>query len=324
MTCYDVFNGDADGLCALHQLRLATPKDAVLVSGVKRDIALLKRLRHARPGDSVTVLDIPLEVNREPLLALLARGLYVEYVDHHFAGSLPVLPRLTTTIDPSPEACTAMLVDRQLEGRHRIWAVVGAFGDNLTQVAMKLAAPLGRVDAQLNELRELGMALSYNAYGDTEADLIIHPTALYRTLARYADPFDFIRYEPIFERIRAARHDDLAMACLEQPEFALPGATVYILPDAPWSRRVRGSFANDLANRYPDLAHAVLTYNAQRGYTVSVRTPLTRKSGADALCRKFPTGGGRAVAAGINDLPTDQLPAFVRELDKAFGETIPA
>lgn len=31
MTHYDVFNGDADGLCALHQLRLADPVDAVLV-----------------------------------------------------------------------------------------------------------------------------------------------------------------------------------------------------------------------------------------------------------------------------------------------------
>ena len=38
----DVFNGDADGLCALHQLRLAEPlADAQLVTGVKRDIALL-------------------------------------------------------------------------------------------------------------------------------------------------------------------------------------------------------------------------------------------------------------------------------------------
>jgi hypothetical protein len=41
---YDVFNGDADGICALHQLRLANPRDAVLLTGVKRDIALLQRV----------------------------------------------------------------------------------------------------------------------------------------------------------------------------------------------------------------------------------------------------------------------------------------
>jgi hypothetical protein len=318
---YDVFNGDADGLCALHQLRLVMPKEAVLVTGVKRDIALLKRILQAQPGDSVTVLDISLDVNREPLVALLARGVNVEYFDHHFAGGIPRLSRLKATIDPSPDVCTAMLVDRQLEGRHRIWAVVGAFGDNLTHAARKLAEPLRLNDALLDHLRELGMALSYNAYGDTDADLIVHPAALYRMLARYSDPFDFMRCEPVFERIRACRHGDLEMARLEQPQLAFPGATVYVLPDEPWSRRVRGSFADDLASRYPDTAHAVLTPDARHGFTVSVRTPLARRFGADALCRKFATGGGRAAAAGINHLPAEQLPAFMRELDKAFAET---
>ncbi|HTN65634.1 MAG TPA: acetyltransferase, partial [Burkholderiaceae bacterium] len=35
MKHFDVFNGDADGLCALHQLRLAAPLDAVLITGIK-------------------------------------------------------------------------------------------------------------------------------------------------------------------------------------------------------------------------------------------------------------------------------------------------
>ena len=45
MTHSYVFNGDADGLCALQQLRLASPRGAggeTLVTGVKRDIALLE------------------------------------------------------------------------------------------------------------------------------------------------------------------------------------------------------------------------------------------------------------------------------------------
>jgi len=42
---YDVFNGDADGICALIQLRRADPKpDATLITGVKRDIELLERV----------------------------------------------------------------------------------------------------------------------------------------------------------------------------------------------------------------------------------------------------------------------------------------
>ena len=44
MTDYDVFNGDADGICALVQLRHAEPRNAQLITGVKRDISLLKQV----------------------------------------------------------------------------------------------------------------------------------------------------------------------------------------------------------------------------------------------------------------------------------------
>ena len=319
MTHFDVFNGDADGLCALHQLRLAAPIDGVLVSGVKRDVALLQRVRRAGPGDSVTVLDVSLAANRPALFGLLERGVRIEYFDHHFAGELPAHPNLTAAIDTSPGVCTGILVDRHLGGTYRIWAVVAAFGDNLRRAAAELADPLELRGSQLAELQELGEALAYNAYADVEADLIVHPTALYRVLARYADPFQFMRSEPIYRQIHECRREDLRMAQLAEPELALPGATIYILPDEPWSRRVRGSFANELASSIPDLAHAVLTPNAQHGYTVSVRTPLVKTTGADALCRKFPTGGGRVGAAGINHLPKERLPEFVREMDRAFS-----
>lgn len=141
MTHFDVFNGDADGLCALQQLRLATPKDAMLVSGVKRDVALLQRVRRVRAGDSVTVLDLSLAVNRPALLSPLQGGVRVEYFDHHFAGELPDHPNLTALIDPSPDACTGIPVDRHLRGRYRIWAVVAAYGDNLARVADEMARP---------------------------------------------------------------------------------------------------------------------------------------------------------------------------------------
>jgi len=40
---YDIFNGDADGIIALLQLQLANPTDSVKITGVKRDIQLLKK-----------------------------------------------------------------------------------------------------------------------------------------------------------------------------------------------------------------------------------------------------------------------------------------
>ncbi|HEX6137148.1 MAG TPA: DHH family phosphoesterase [Casimicrobiaceae bacterium] len=317
MIHFDVFNGDADGICALHQLRLAAPVDSRLVTGAKRDVALLGRVG-AGPGDSVSVLDISLAVNRAALLGLLERGVRIEYFDHHYAGDVPIHPGLTAVIDPAPGLCTGMLVDRHLGGRYRIWAVVAAFGDNLVREAHALAAGLPLSAAQLQSLRELGEALAYNGYGDSEADLIVHPATLYRTLRRYADPFDFIDAETVYRTIRDSRREDLRRA-LEIPPQAGPGrATVHILPDTPWSRRVRGALANELAQREPERAHAVLTVNAHGGYTVSVRAPLAAGVGADALCRKFATGGGRVAAAGINHLPQDELPRLARELEQAF------
>jgi hypothetical protein len=57
MASYDIFNGDAAGICALLQLRKAEPKNARLVTRVKRDINLLHGVVAAE-GDQITVLDI--------------------------------------------------------------------------------------------------------------------------------------------------------------------------------------------------------------------------------------------------------------------------
>ena len=51
------FNRDADGIFTLHQLRLHNPKDSSLVTRVKRDTLMLKRIDSARDS-TLTVLDI--------------------------------------------------------------------------------------------------------------------------------------------------------------------------------------------------------------------------------------------------------------------------
>jgi hypothetical protein len=200
MTQYDVFNGDADGLCALHQLRLETRLESVLVTGVKRDIALLQRVP-AHRGDVVTALDISAATNHDALVALLDRGVAVQYFDHHYAGDLPRHPGLTANIDPSPGVCTSMLVDRYLDGKRRVWAIVAAFGDNLPSAAQELAQSLALSDERVTELRELGENLSYNSYGEKISDLVIPPAALYQLMRGYADPFQFLRSESIIARL---------------------------------------------------------------------------------------------------------------------------
>lgn len=317
MANFDVFNGDADGICALHQLRLSEPRDGILITGVKRDIGLLKKV-HASPGDNIVVLDISLDKNREALQNLLERGAKITYVDHHFAGDLPAHPALRAVIDPAPEVCTSLLVDRMLHGKFRIWMVVAAFGDNLPACAMRWAAPLSLSSERLSSLRELGDCLNYNAYGDTVNDLFFHPAELYRRLHRYSDPFDFIRTETIFATLKQGYTADMAMAQARQPERAFSGGSAYILPDQSWSRRVSGVFGNYLAQKEPDIAHAVLTCKPDGGYGVSVRAPRVNPTGADDLCYQFETGGGRKSAAGVNHLPESDLALFLDRFDAAF------
>jgi len=115
---YDVFNGDADGLCALHQMRLARPEAATLVTGVKRDIGLLARV-DARAGDEILVLDIAVEKNAAALAAALGKGARVRWFDHHESGELPVHANFQANIDTSAEVCTSLLVDRHLGGAQR-------------------------------------------------------------------------------------------------------------------------------------------------------------------------------------------------------------
>jgi hypothetical protein len=314
---FDAFNGDADGICSLVQLRLDSPRESTLVTGVKRDIALLERIS-AQRGDTVTALDISADTNRAALLSLLDRGVMIDYYDHHYAGELPSHPGAVFHIDTSPGVCTGVIVDRVLAGRQRIWAVVAAFGDDLADLAHELANTLRLDTAAVVSLQELGECIAYNAYGDSEADLLVHPSALYRTLLKCADPFRFIETDNVFDEIRTTRMSDLDHARRLRPQQTPGGAPVYILPDAAWSRRVRGAFGNELATASPNRAHAILTPNAHGGYTVSVRAPRTTQIGADALCREFATGGGRAQAAGINHLPADQLGEFTRRFDQAF------
>lgn len=308
----DIFNGDADGICALHQLRMAEPADSELVTGVKRDIQLLGRVR-AGAGDRLTVLDISLDSNRADLMRVINAGAQVTWFDHHFAGDLPGAGALTAHIDTSADVCTSLLVDRHLGGRFRAWAVAAAFGDGLREVGQRLAGEAGLSADDTQLLARLGEYLNYNAYGETVADLWFDPAALYRSLEGHADPVAFARESEVFGRLEAGYREDMAQAEGLRPLHESDSGAVLVLPDQPWARRVSGVFANGLASRHRARAHAILTAKAEGGYLVSIRAPKDRPSGADALCRKFPTGGGRKAAAGINHLPEEELSRFLQE-----------
>ena len=317
MTHFDVFNGDADGICALQQLRLAEPLETIAVTGVKRDIGLLARVSAAQ-GDRITVLDISLDSNRAALDRVLAAGAHVRYFDHHFPGEIPMHPGLECHVETRPDKGTSLLVDEYLGGRHRAWAVVGTFGDNFDNAARSAAEPLGLQEADLMRLRDLGICLNYNGYGEELADLHFTPDALYQRLHSYADPLEFMAEDSAFAALSQGYADDMARAQSVAP--ALDGARhcLVILPAEPWARRVGGVWANALAQQSPDRAHALLTRLPAGGFVVSVRAPLAHPDGADALCRAFETGGGRKAAAGINVLPDLDYDRFVARFCAAF------
>lgn len=317
MANFDVFNGDADGLCAWLQWRLAHPATSHLVSGVKRDISLLKRVE-ARLGDQICVFDVSLDQNRDALLAALAQGATVLYVDHHFAGHYPQHPCLQVQIDTNAEVCSALIVNRLLGNRFLAWALVGAYGDNLSRIADGLAIDAGLTLQQSRQLNDLGIALNYNSYGDQLDDLLYTPQHLAQCLLNYESPFVFINEQhAMISALQARYMQDMRYVQALLPEYANEKVVLYVLPDTDWARRVVGVWGNELTNADPARAHAVLSAKAG-GYQVSVRAPLSRRSGADELCRAF-AGGGRQAAAGINLLPETDYHQFLDAFCKQYA-----
>ncbi|MDF2154737.1 DHH family phosphoesterase [Vibrio sp. CAU 1672] len=308
---YDIFNGDADGIIALLQLRFACPRAAQLVTGVKRDIQLVEKVK-AGAGDSLTILDISMEKNITALSQALAQGAQVFYADHHKAGVIPQHSNLQAHIDLDANTCTALIIDQLLDRQYHLWAITAAYGDNLIATADELADQAGLSAEQKMQLKQLGTLINYNGYGTTVADLHYHPADLYHALRHYLSPLEVIA-DPAspFYTLQAAYQADLESALSVPVTYASDKLQLFVLPNDAASRRISGVYGNWLANQNPDAAHAVLTENPDGRYTVSLRAPLNNKHGAAAVCSQFPTGGGREAAAGVNALKKEDISGFI-------------
>jgi hypothetical protein len=328
---YNVFNGDADGIIALLQLQLANkaPAPCQLITGVKRDIQLLQQVDSSK-ATSVTVLDISLEKNKHPLQVLLAEKVPVFYVDHHRTGDIPTSSYFTSLLDTDANTCTSLLINEHLQGQYVHWAIAAAYGDNMYARADALAEVAGLSQSQQMQLCELGTYINYNGYGQELSDLHFHPATLYQALINYPDPFILITEEnSIFSQLKVAYLADMDKARTAKVLSDNAVVKTIVLDDAPWARRVSGVFGNDLANESPDKAHIVITLNSaapktdisvasEQTFTVSLRAPLNNKQGAGDVCAQFPTGGGRAAAAGINELPSLMLNKFINTVKEYY------
>jgi len=325
---YDVFNGDADGIIALLQLRLSKkeqqPTESTLITGVKRDISLLKQV-DGNIAKSVTVLDISLEKNNDALVKLLEKEVDVFYVDHHRTGDVPQSKQLVSLLDTDANTCTSLLINNHLGGEFVTWAIAAAFGDNMEASAEALAKQQNLSLVQQSQLKELGVYINYNGYGRSVDDLHFHPTDLFHKLSNYSDPFELINEQgSVFSQLKEAYLADMNKAKSADVLVENTSFKAVQLADEPWARRVSGVFGNELANTSPNKAHAVLTLNestlnTDNSYTVSLRAPLSNKQGAGDLCVSFPTGGGRAAAAGINALPQEMLSDFFDSVSEYYS-----
>ena len=150
MPHFVIFNEDADGICAIQQIRLNNPQESTLVTGVKRDTLLLKNVISVK-NSVLTVLDISTHANRDSILQLLNQGNTIHYFDHHFSGEIPESPLFHPHIDTNPDVYTSIIVDLFLKGDHRSWAIVASFGDNLHSSALKLANSLNLDTKEIEE-----------------------------------------------------------------------------------------------------------------------------------------------------------------------------
>ena len=311
MPNYDLFNGDADGICSLIQLRLAQPRKASLVTGVKRDIKLLNSLK-AQAGDNITVLDVSMDKNQTGLHAALNAGVNVFYADHHQSGEIPDHPALEAHINTAANTCTGLIIDYYLKGQYREWAIVAAYGDNINQVADEYATHAELTDEQRSQLRTLGVAMNYNGYGASEEDLFYPPAELYKLAAPYQSPFDFIKERAdVYKTLTEGYATDLEKGLNITPVRSSDNAAMIMLPNEQWARRISGVRGNELANQYPDRAHAILSEREEqidgpdskkeKTYLVSIRAAKNNLVGADTIAVKF-GGGGRKGAAGIDRL----------------------
>ena len=148
--------------------------------------------------------------------------------------------------------------------------------------------------------------------------MYFEPAKLYERLKPHTSPFSFITDDEAFKTLQQGYQDDHARATAIPAYKETSDIAIYLLPNDAFARRISGVYANELAQQHPDRAHALLSELNDSSYLVSVRAPVNNRTGADDLCRRFDTGGGRKAAAGINKLPANELERFSTAMAEQF------
>ncbi len=280
------FNGDADGICSMVQWGLVHGLEGKTITGVKRDIDLLRKI-NPESGEEIICMDISLARNHSTARELCERGFKITWFDHHLAGE--PIDGLDAHIDTSSNVCTAKIVENFL-GVESDWAQVALHGDGLS------------VHSSKPEFKELGELLNYNGYGANLEDLHFHPDVLMRLCLESKTPGEFLQ-TPAFETLKEGFADDM-----KNVESINEVDGIYLLPNEAWARRVVGVVAHRINSTGPG-PHVIAI---DKGQTLQVS--LRGDEGIGDICSMF-GGGGRATAGGIDELPKEEITALMNEVN---------
>lgn len=329
-----VFNGDADGLIAQYLLSIHLGKPNLRITGYKRDNQLLKKLPllAVSAASQLYVLDISVKQNLEYLLPLLNQGnVDVTWFDHHAPGDVPVHKNLKLHINQASTTCTAMIVNTFFGNRHPLWTAMALFGDNNAETA---EAILKNQEVSIEEkslLKKAGILLNYNAYAEKPGDALFEPADLAIRMDAFILESDskaalkFARDQGIFAPLETQYLQDEIRFQNLQPIQVSENSQAYLVPNEPWARRFSATWVNALVSAKPAaalVALAILIEREDKSFSVSIRSPSKSmgeiKSAAE-LASEFVSGGGRKLAAGINQLEKSALPKFLDRFQKFYA-----
>ena len=311
---YYIFNGDADGIIATRIFSGINGGKNKFITGVKRDISLLKQVEHLQ-NQTISVFDIAIEKNLMALEKLLKNNCIIKWFDHHISKDIPNNRNFKPVLNTDPKVNTTWLVSNY-QKKFTPWTVAGLFGDNMTKTALNIGQIIDLNNEQIELLKDFGELLNYNSYGEKLADLFFPPVEILKRTYDFTDIFDLIDQTDIYEILSEGRDKDLKKA--RNAEIIAPG--VIRFPNEAWAKRVIGIYANGISNREPEMAHAVLVENKEMDFVVSVRSAINQEKNVAEFCSLFPTGGGRMKAGGINKLPKRKLESFLAAFHLYFNQ----
>jgi hypothetical protein len=185
-------------------------------------------------------------------------------------------------------------------------------------LAMNMAKSENLNEDQIILLKQIGLVVNYNSYGQTVADLFFPPEEIAKAVkACGSDVFRFTEQSDIFPTLLENFSADMSSAVCQEPYSISDNAVIYTLPNEGWTHRIMGSFSNHLVSTNKDLACAIAVLNSDGTYRISVRSSINNPYGAGDLCKKF-SGGGREKAGGVNNLNASEIDNFKKEFERTF------